>query len=258
MTGGSTDAARRAAADGIARLRRTYPGAELPDGRLRRMTTNRRPGLLAALPAVTDADLAALHDRLAARRRRRGRARRGLPHAGHPGGLAAARGHPGRAGPGRLRQRGPRPGAGDARRAGQPADPERARAARRRRARDRRVLRRPAPRLRPAARLPAQRRIPAHGAQPPARHRLRAYRQLRNGRIRRGQPPGGPGRRHRVRDQSAAGRRALPPGHPLGWSTSAATGAARPPSGSCSTWRRRDHLERPGRLPRLAAASRPG
>jgi len=32
ITGGSTDAARRAAADGIARLRKTYPGAALPDG----------------------------------------------------------------------------------------------------------------------------------------------------------------------------------------------------------------------------------
>jgi RNA polymerase sigma factor (sigma-70 family) len=35
VTGGSTDAARRAAADGIARLRKTYPGhrgAALPDG----------------------------------------------------------------------------------------------------------------------------------------------------------------------------------------------------------------------------------
>jgi RNA polymerase sigma factor (sigma-70 family) len=32
ITGGSTDAARRAAADGIARLRKTYPAAALPDG----------------------------------------------------------------------------------------------------------------------------------------------------------------------------------------------------------------------------------
>jgi DNA-directed RNA polymerase specialized sigma24 family protein len=32
ITGGSTDAARRAAADGIARLRKTYPGTALPDG----------------------------------------------------------------------------------------------------------------------------------------------------------------------------------------------------------------------------------
>jgi|SRR5271170_125584 len=32
ITGGSTDAARRAAADGIARLRKAYPGAVLPDG----------------------------------------------------------------------------------------------------------------------------------------------------------------------------------------------------------------------------------
>ncbi len=32
VTGGSTDAARRAAADGIARLRKTYPGAALADG----------------------------------------------------------------------------------------------------------------------------------------------------------------------------------------------------------------------------------
>ena len=32
ITGGSTDAARRAAADGIARLRKTYPGAALLDG----------------------------------------------------------------------------------------------------------------------------------------------------------------------------------------------------------------------------------
>ncbi|HTS97102.1 MAG TPA: RNA polymerase sigma factor [Streptosporangiaceae bacterium] len=32
VTGSSTDAARRAAADGIARLRRTYPAAGLPDG----------------------------------------------------------------------------------------------------------------------------------------------------------------------------------------------------------------------------------
>ncbi len=32
ITGGSTDAARRAAADGIARLRQAYPGAALPDG----------------------------------------------------------------------------------------------------------------------------------------------------------------------------------------------------------------------------------
>jgi len=32
ITGGSTDAARRAAADGIARLRKTYPGAAQPDG----------------------------------------------------------------------------------------------------------------------------------------------------------------------------------------------------------------------------------
>ncbi len=32
ITGGSTDAARRAAADGIARLRKTYPGAARADG----------------------------------------------------------------------------------------------------------------------------------------------------------------------------------------------------------------------------------
>jgi len=32
VTGGSTEAARRAAADGIARLRKTYAGAALPDG----------------------------------------------------------------------------------------------------------------------------------------------------------------------------------------------------------------------------------
>ena len=32
ITGGSTDAARRAAADGIARLRKTYPGVVIPDG----------------------------------------------------------------------------------------------------------------------------------------------------------------------------------------------------------------------------------
>jgi RNA polymerase sigma factor (sigma-70 family) len=32
VTGGSADAARRAAADGIARLRKTYQGAALPDG----------------------------------------------------------------------------------------------------------------------------------------------------------------------------------------------------------------------------------
>jgi RNA polymerase sigma factor (sigma-70 family) len=32
VTGSSTDAARRAAADGIARLRKTYPEAALPDG----------------------------------------------------------------------------------------------------------------------------------------------------------------------------------------------------------------------------------
>ena len=49
-------------------------------------------------------------------------------------------------------------------------------------------------------------------AHPPARHRLRAYRQLRHGSGRRGQPPGVPRRRHGVRDQPAAGRAALPPG----------------------------------------------
>jgi RNA polymerase sigma factor (sigma-70 family) len=35
VTGSSTDAARRAAADGIARLRKTYPGTALPDGEAR-------------------------------------------------------------------------------------------------------------------------------------------------------------------------------------------------------------------------------
>ena len=52
-----------------------------------------------------------------------------------------------------------------------------------------------------------------------------------------GNPQGGPRRRHRLRDQPAAGRRALPPGHPRGRRASAATSAAPTPSAPCSPWR---------------------
>ena len=68
VIGGTADAARRSAADGIATLRKTYAAR----GHSRRrgpMITNHEPearDLLETLPGVTDAQLRTLHDRLAA------------------------------------------------------------------------------------------------------------------------------------------------------------------------------------------------
>ena len=53
--------------------------------------------------------------------------------------------------------------------------------------------------------LAAGRRVPPRGAEPPARYRLRAHRQLRRHRAASRPPQGGPRRRHRLRDQPAAG-----------------------------------------------------
>src|SRR5262249_38304164 len=85
-------------------------------------------------------------------------------------------------------------------------------AARRGRAGTRGVLRRPAPGVRPAARPVAVHGVPAAGAAAPARDRIRADPHVRAGRGARREPEGGPGGRHRLRHQPAAGRRALPPG----------------------------------------------
>ena len=145
-------------------------------------------------------------------RRGRRRARRRLPHGGHPGRHAAAGRDRGRAGQGRVPDRGPRRGPAAPRRADQPRvlrAPARLDAHRRELGR---VLRRPAPQLRPAARLAASPRVPPRGAGPPARHRLRADRLLRAVAAAGGQPAGIPCGGHRVRDQSPARRRALPPG----------------------------------------------
>ena len=101
-----TAAARRAAADGIAALRRaparTNPSEETPMNDLFDVAVRRRP------------PWPGLHDRLVARGRARRPARRRLPHRRHPRRHPAAGGDHRRAGAGRLRRRGPRRGAGGA------------------------------------------------------------------------------------------------------------------------------------------------
>ncbi|MEJ7703053.1 MAG: hypothetical protein WKF47_05095 [Geodermatophilaceae bacterium] len=68
---------------------------------------------------------------------------------------------------------------------------------------------------------------------PISRDRVRRDRQLRGRRGRGRQPQGGPRGRVGLRDEPAAGRRALPPGRAQRRDHSASTSAARTPSGRC-------------------------
>ena len=96
----------------------------------------------------------------------------------------------------------------------------------------------PAPeRFRPPARFPAGDRLPRI-VLPTSRDRLRDDRELR--RCRRGhrQPAGGPRGRHRLRDEPAAGRRALPSGRAADGTAGGYVGGPAP-SGHCWNWNRR-------------------
>ena len=176
-----------------------------------------------------------------ARRGSRGRARprRRLPHRRQPGRQLAARRDRDRTGPSRLRQRGPRSRAADALRSDQPAHPAPPSSPRRRRPRARRVLRRAPtdvqarPRLAPVGRLPRDR--PAA----PGGHRVRAHRQLRDGRPAGGSSQGRPRRRHRVRHQPAARRGALPPRRQVGRQHGRLPRRRRAPRRHCSSSRQR-------------------
>ena len=123
---------------------------------------------------------------------RRGPARRdpgcGLPDDRQPGRHAAAgRDRPG-PDPRGLRQRGSRRGSADPGQPGQPAGPARPGPAGCGRPGAQRVLRRAPPPLRPPAGPAARGRVPAYRAEPPARDRLRAHRDLRRRRAAGGQP----------------------------------------------------------------------
>ena len=242
LLGGSADAARRAAADGIAALRRTHRGAN-PDERAR-LTC-------AAFPVEQSDAWTGCDARLAAGRRGRRHPRRRLPHRRHPGRAAAAGRHRQRPGPGRVRRarattrccrrwptgsaRGccaPRPGS--TRSPGSSTSTS--------------------PAARHAFDVPLDWRL-STGFRATVLHHLRdiAYGTTASyaavaaaGR----QPEGGPRGGHRLRDQPAAGRRALPPGGALATARSAATSAASRPSAPCWTWRRRHELRGP-RRPRL-------
>ena len=127
ILGGSTDAARRAAADGIATLRRTYPRRHHQE---RRTPMNTEHDLTRDLARAYDAapeHMRALQARLAAAAQRRRHPRRRLPHRRQPGRLAAARRDRSRARPRRLRQREPRRGPADPVRPHKPPRPQRPR-----------------------------------------------------------------------------------------------------------------------------------
>ncbi len=148
----------------------------------------------------------------------------------------------------------------DAVRPDQPAHPAPPGPSRRRRPRARRVLRRTPHEhsacpstgdCRPASARPCCRHL--------ARHRVRAHRQLRDGRRARRSSQGGPRRRDRMRHEPAARRRALPPRRQVGRQHGRVPRAARTPRRRCSSSRPRD--ERPdrslaGRRPRLGRRRR--
>ena len=161
-------------------------------------------------------DLARLHARLGGGRRARGHARRRVPHARHARRVAAAGRDAGRAGAGRVRRRGPRRGAGHLAERVSPRilhAPARldavARAARR-------VLRRAAAafdvpldlRLARGFRRAVLDHLPAIGY-----GQTESYAEVAAAA---GSPRAVRAVGHRVRDEPAAGRRAVPPGGALG------------------------------------------
>ena len=178
ILGGTVEAARRAAADGIKNLQKELSGRDQERSTI--MNDLRSDDdVTALLSTPVDVDtLGRLHRRLE-REAERGRSgRRRLHHHRLPGRAAAARSHTEGPGPSGLRQRGPRPSTGDPRREAQPARPAGPEAAGGGGARDRRVLRQASPELRPAAGPVAVAGVPAAGADTPAGDRLRADPQL--------------------------------------------------------------------------------
>ena len=197
-----------------------------------------RPDCLAQLPDATRTTCAALHDRLAAARRR--------PTACSTSPTAPST-------PRSARCCSPPPTLGlvrvafagedhDAvletpRRPGQPAHPARPRAGstRPRGELDEYFAGR-RQRLRPAAGLAAVGRLPAqvlHHLPDIGYGHTASYAAVAAGR----QPERGPRRRHGLRDQPAAGRGAVPPGGAQRRRDRRLPRAARRPSGSCSPWR---------------------
>ena len=174
ILGGSADAARRAAADGIATLAAHLPGRRRNERRALMNTDDLTRDLVAGLPRHRRPPAPAA--RPAGRAPRTGTASSTSPtgRSTAPVGpllLAATDAGPG---PGRLRPRGPRRRPAGPGRPDQPPYPARPRPPGRGRPGTRGVLRRATAQLRPAAGLAAVRRVPARGAEPPARDRLRA------------------------------------------------------------------------------------
>ena len=209
--------------------------------------------------ALTDRRHRATASQPARRRgRTRRRARRLVPHDRQPGRVVAAGGHTGGIGEGRVRSRGPRRGPHPTGHRDQPADPARTAPTRRGGGAVGRVLQRSPSDVRRADRSATRARFPPDRAHPPARHRLRRDRQLRDGR----RGVGEPGRRPRRRRARAPTTRCRSSCRAIescaATARSASTSAAPRPSRLCWRWRRsheRDLDREPRQQPSASAST---